>query len=81
MEPGNKVEVPHRHDRRKKSPGVSASIGGENRLRSNLPRSAYKIARCDTGFGIVTHAFDIDIDIDIRYTKLYYLNTKSEKKN
>ena len=28
MEPGNKVEVPHRRDRRKKSPGVSASIGG-----------------------------------------------------
>ena len=31
MEPGDKVEVPHRRDRRKKSPGVSASIGGEKR--------------------------------------------------
>ena len=34
MEPGNKVEVPYRRDRRKKSPGVSASMGGENRLQS-----------------------------------------------
>ena len=34
MEPGNKVDVPHRRDRqKKKSTGVSASIGGENRLR------------------------------------------------
>ena len=32
MEPGNKVEVPHRRDRRKKSPGVYASIGGEKTL-------------------------------------------------
>ena len=30
MEPGNKLEVPHRLDRRKKSPIVSASIVGEN---------------------------------------------------
>ena len=29
MEPGNKIEVPHRRDRRKKSPGVSASISGD----------------------------------------------------
>ena len=36
MEPGNKVEVPHRRDGRKKSPGVSASIGGQNRLRFSL---------------------------------------------
>ena len=36
MELGNKLEVPHRRDRRKKSPGVSASIGGENRLRFSL---------------------------------------------
>ena len=42
-------KLPHRRDWRKKSPGVSASIGGENRLRSNLPRSAYKIARCVAG--------------------------------
>ena len=27
MEPGNKVQVPHHHDWRKKSPAVSASIG------------------------------------------------------
>ena len=32
----NNVEVPNRRDRRKKSPGVSASIGGENRLRFSL---------------------------------------------
>ena len=32
----NNVEVPHRRDRRKKSPDVSASIGGENRLRFSL---------------------------------------------
>ena len=32
MEPGNKLEVPHRCDRRKKSPSVSASIDGENRI-------------------------------------------------
>ena len=29
-------KLPHRRDRRKKSPGVSASIGGENRLRFSL---------------------------------------------
>ena len=29
--------LPHRRDRRKKSPSVSASIGGENRLRFSLP--------------------------------------------
>ena len=34
----NNVEVPHRRDRRKKSPGVSASIGGENRLRFSLAK-------------------------------------------
>ena len=39
MEPGNKIEVPHRRDRRKKSPGVS--IGGENRLQTKSPRSSY----------------------------------------
>ena len=33
MEPGNKVEAPHRRDRRKTSPGVSASI---NRRRKSL---------------------------------------------
>ena len=49
MEPGNKVEVLHRRDRRKISPGVSASIGGDVRWRSNSPRSAYKIARCVAG--------------------------------
>ena len=32
MEPGNKVEVPHRRDQRKKLPVVSSSIGGENRF-------------------------------------------------
>ena len=32
MELGKKVEVPHSRDRRKKMPGVSASIGGENNL-------------------------------------------------
>ena len=31
--PGNKLEVLHRLDRRKKSPIVSASIVGENRKR------------------------------------------------
>ena len=36
MEPGNKFEVPDRRDRRKKSQTVSASIGGENRLRFSL---------------------------------------------
>ena len=38
MDPGrNKVEVPHRRDRRKKKlPGVSASIGGENSWRLSL---------------------------------------------
>ena len=36
MEPGNKLEVPHRRDRRKKSPSVSASIGDENLLRFSL---------------------------------------------
>ena len=46
-------KLPHRRDRRKKSPRVSAIIGGENRLRSNLPRSANKIARCVASF---THA-------------------------
>ena len=41
MEPGNKVEVSHHRDRRKKSPGVSASIDGENRrLYPNLPSSS-----------------------------------------
>ena len=30
MESGNKVKVPHRRDRREKSPSVSAPIGGEN---------------------------------------------------
>ena len=44
MEPGNKLEVPHRRDRRKKSPSVSAS---------NSPRSAYKIARCVAGFSFL----------------------------
>ena len=29
-------KLPHRRDRRKKWPGVSASIGGENRLRFSL---------------------------------------------
>ena len=29
-------KLPHRRDRRKQSPGVSASIGGENRLRFSL---------------------------------------------
>ena len=29
-------KLPHRRDRRKKSPSVSASIGGENRLRFSL---------------------------------------------
>ena len=54
MEPGNKVEVPQRRDRRKKLPGVSALIGGENRRwRSNSPRLAYKIARCVAGFSHV----------------------------
>ena len=43
-------KLPHRCDRRKKSPSVSASNGGENRWRSNLLRSAYQIARCVTGF-------------------------------
>ena len=32
----NNIEVPHHRDRRKISPGVSASIGGENRLRLSL---------------------------------------------
>ena len=32
----NNVEVPHRRDGRKKSPGVSASIRGENRLPFSL---------------------------------------------
>ena len=36
METGNKLEVPHRRDRRRKSPSVSASIGGEKRLRFKL---------------------------------------------
>ena len=30
------LKLPHRRDRRKKSPSVSASIGGENRLRFSL---------------------------------------------
>ena len=30
------LKLPHRRDRRKKSPSVSASIGGENRLRLSL---------------------------------------------
>ena len=34
MEPGNKLEAPHRRDRRKKSPGLSASIGGEVALQN-----------------------------------------------
>ena len=38
MEPGNKVEVPYRRERRKKSPGVSASIGGENRNGDQIHR-------------------------------------------
>ena len=29
-------KLPHRRDRRKKSPSVSVSIGGENRLRSGV---------------------------------------------
>ena len=49
MEPGNKVEVPHQADMRKKSLGVSASIGEENRWQSNSLQSAYKIARCVAG--------------------------------
>ena len=36
MEPGNKLEMLHRRDRRKKSLSVSASIGGVNRLRFSL---------------------------------------------
>ena len=44
MELGNKLELPHRRDRRKKSPSVSASIGGDFRFRSNSPQSANKIA-------------------------------------
>ena len=36
MEPGNKVEVPHRRDRRKKSPGVSAKIAGDIIRRDRL---------------------------------------------
>ena len=40
-------KLPHRHDRRKKSPGVSAT--SDFRWRSNSPRSAYKIARCGAG--------------------------------
>ena len=50
---GNEIEVPNRRDRRKKSPGVSASINGEIRdfrWRSNSLRSAYKIAGCVAGF-------------------------------
>ena len=42
MEPGNKVEGPHRRDRPKKSPGLSASIGGENRLRGGALRDDTK---------------------------------------
>ena len=36
MEPGNKLEVPHCRDQRKKSPGVSTGISGENRLLFSL---------------------------------------------
>ena len=42
----NNVEVPHRRDRRKKSPGVFASIAGDQIRRDG--RS--KIARCIAGF-------------------------------
>ena len=48
MEPGNKIEVPHHRDRRKKSPGMSTSVAAiacDFRWRSNSPRSAYEIAR------------------------------------
>ena len=35
----NNVEVPHRRDRRKKSPGVSASIGGDQIRRDRRIKS------------------------------------------
>ena len=44
-----------------KSPGVSASIGGDFRWRS--PRSAYKIARCVAGFSSELRARRIQSEI------------------
>ena len=50
------TNLPHRRDRRKKSPSVSALIGGKNRRWwSNSPRSAYKIARCVAGLRKLAH--------------------------
>ena len=53
MEPGNKVEVPHRRDRQKNRQVCQhqsvAKIACDFRWRSNSPRSAYKIARCVAG--------------------------------
>ena len=43
MEPGNKLEVPHRQDRRKKMPSVSASISGENRKAGDQIRRDQRI--------------------------------------
>ena len=39
MEPGKKDEVPYRRDQRKKSPGVSASIGGDQIRRDRRIKS------------------------------------------
>ena len=70
MEPGNKVELPHGRDRRKKSPGTVCShqLVAKNacgfRWRSNSARSAYKIARCIADFSKSYILWPITADVN-----------------
>ena len=60
MEPGKKVEVPHRRDRRKKiARRVRINLDkstSDFRWRLNSPRWAYKIARCVAGLNLLFYA-------------------------
>ena len=82
MMPGNKVEVPHRRDWRKKSPSVSTSIGGDQIAcdfcwRSNSPRSANEIPWCVAGLiKRYFHLLLLQIHEDIASSQMKSLITK-----
>ena len=68
MNPGNKVGVPHGRDRRKQSPDVSASIGGDQILcdrRIKSPGVSPALAPCGKLLGISESRTQIPVDLVI----------------
>ena len=66
MDPGNKVEVAHGRDRRKQSPDVSASIGGDQFRRDRRIKSpgvSLALAPCGKLLGISESRTQISVDL------------------